>query len=259
MKRLIALSVVLVSSFFLLYGCSGDDGAPGVQGPAGAPGVPQPVKILYLGAVSVSSIDSMIVYSNKKGYFPAGTELYSYSFNSETPAVSFLREFDVILVFTDGFPDDSESTGDNLASYVDAGGTLVITSYCYSTAGYGMRGRIMEEGYSPFQVTAAAGVGGYRAIDFTSLSFPLHPIFNGVDMENCPYWSNGNISNPTMDPTATLLATDDQGANAIAINADGNIIALNLYARYNMTNSYPQFQNAGRLIANALLYIAGSF
>jgi hypothetical protein len=59
-----------------------------------------------------------------------------------------------------------------------------------------------------------------------------------------------------VDPTATVLATESTGMTAVAINADGNIIAVNTYGGRLGVSTYPEMNH---LIANALLFVAGAF
>jgi hypothetical protein len=97
-----------------------------------------------------------------------------------------------------------------------------------------------------------------RLIDDESLTYPLHPIFNGTDVRNLVFFANNNTSNPVLDATATLIALDNYGANAIAINAKGNIMALQVCGSRNSwdTDLYPY---SGILVANCCLFLAGAF
>lgn len=60
-----------------------------------------------------------------------------------------------------------------------------------------------------------------------------------------------------VDESAALLARDQFGANMIAINASGNIVALNTWPSY-IFSSRGVYAEAAKLIANSLMFVAGS-
>ncbi|MCU0639021.1 MAG: hypothetical protein MUF59_04030 [Candidatus Krumholzibacteria bacterium] len=254
MKRFISLFLVAGLFSTLFFGCSGDDGA---AGPAGPSGTPQPIKVLVLGADTEANLKSVVAGAYAYGGFPLGTELGFIDIRTVVPEEATLLAYDVTVVYTDYNITDKPGFGDMLADYIDDGGRLVLLQYCFYT-NVAPAGRIMTAGYSPFQPAAGASIAGNRYISYSSLSFPLHPIFNGTNVKDLEFWSNGNISSPVLDPTATLIALDDKGANAIAINADGNIIALQL-AGAAVAWNIAEYPYAGILIANACLFLAGAF
>jgi hypothetical protein len=114
----------------------------------------------------------------------------------------------------------------------------------------------MTAGYSPFATASTAtGQAGDRIIDINSLTFPLHPVFNGTDVSNLFYEGGGFLSNPVLNTGATLLATNDNGHNALAISANGRIIGSNIWVLG--TFSDPTQTDARKLLANALLFVGG--
>jgi len=238
----------------LFYGCSGDDGA---EGPAGTDGTPRPIKVLVLGADTEVDLKSVVAGAYAYGGFPLGTEIGYLDVRVTVPELATLNAYDVAVVYSDYNITEKAALGDRLADYVDGGGKLVLLQYCFYT-NVAPTGRIMTAGYSPFQAAARADVVGSRYIAYSSLTFPLHPIFNGTDVNNLEFWSNANISSPVLDPTATLIALDDKGANAIAINAEGNIMALQIMGGTNAWNII-EYPYSGILVANACLFLAGAF
>lgn len=250
------ISIFLVIGLFspLFFGCSGEDGA---EGPAGPDGTPRPIKVLVLGADNETNLKSVVAGAYAYGGFPLGTELGFIDIRSTVPEVATLLAYDVVVVYTDYDITDKPGLGDMLADYIDDGGRLVLLQYCFNT-NVAPAGRIMTAGYSPFQAAGIAGISGNRYIAYASLSFPLHPIFNGTNVKDLEFWANANTSSPVLDPTATLIALDDKGANAIAINADGNIIALQLTGAAISWNIV-EYPYSGILIANACLFLAGAF
>lgn len=179
---------------------------------------------------------------------------------TELPAVSTLEQYDVVLVYTNVTSDLTDEFGDVLADYVDGGGRLVLTQTCFSTGlgtyDWSIGGRIMTTGYSPLWPAAGDNISDIRHIAFGSLDFPLHPIFNGTDVRSLQFFANMYTSSPLLDPAATLIATDNTGANAIAINGDGTVIALPTHGAVWNNQDRPY---EGKLMANACLFLGGAF
>jgi hypothetical protein len=256
-KHSVLFLIVLGLLSPLFFGCSGDDGAVGPSGPAGSP---QPIKILFAAADSDNNLKYSVAGAFGCGALPIGTEIDFVSLQSEIPTVSTMKEYDVVLVYTNYPPTEPVLIGDRLAEYVDAGGKLVMTQTCFSTgtggSNWAITGRIMTEGYSPLWPAAGDNLSVTRTISFASLSFPLHPIFNGTDVRNFAFYANSYTSSPPLDPTATLIALDNTGANAIAISANGSVIALCTHGAVwdNATRPYE-----GKLMANACLFMGGAF
>jgi hypothetical protein len=259
--------LVVLMGVLLLAGCAGEDGTMGLQGLQGDPGTPQPIKLLIFGTETEIVLKEMIVSAYDQKLFPLGTTIDFWSLQSGLPPVSGLLQHDVVLAFTNATPANSVAIGDRLAEYIDAGGRLVITQGALSDAGTSLgpiEGRIMSPGYSPLQPGPGSGVIDNRKIDFTSLSFPLHPIFNGTNVLDLCFLSQPNFSRPVFDPGATLIATDTECNAAsttnffcIAINANRNIMALNIFPGWHLNaDLFPEYP---QLIANSLMYVAGAF
>ena len=254
MKRYYLILLIAFVSLSL-FGCGKD----GEDGPAGPDGTPQPIKILLAGAESETNLKSCVAGAFSYGAFPLGTEIDYFDIRSTAPDLATLREYDVVVVHTNSSTSVGAAVGDNLADYVDGGGKVILLEYAFhSSSSLAITGRMATAGYSPFTAAAAASISGDRYISYSSLSFPLHPIFNGTDVKNLRFFANTVTPNPGLDPTATLIALDDKGANAIAINADGNIIAMGICGATVAwdINAYPY---SGILVANACLFLAGAF
>ena len=253
-NRKFKILILMAAAALILNGCSGEDGAVGPKGAEGEPGAPQPIKVLVAGAGFSGTLENIIIEATRLEVFPMGTELNYKYLNSALPELSDLNEYDVVFVHTDYAPYEPDSLGDILADYVDDGGGLVMTQYCFNN-NWGMGGEIMTSGYCPFQKADGDGTSGDRQIDPSSVSIPIHPIFSGADINNLVYWANANFTDSPLDAGATLLATDTGGTNAIAINADGNIVALNMFAgQLNET-----YYSSAKVMANSCLFVAGAF
>jgi len=250
----LVLGLGLLSSF--LFGCSGDDGATGPVGPAGSP---QPISILFAAVDDTTGLEIAAAGAFGCGALPLGTEIAFVSLMDSVPPVSLLQQYDVVLVYTNYEPTLRVEIGDMLADYVDAGGKLVMTQTCFSTGpshDWSIGGRIMTTGYSPLWPAPGDEVWETRFISYESLTFPLHPIFNGTDVRDFEFYANGYTSSPALDPTATLIALDDTGANAIAISANGAVLALTTHGAVWDNQDRPY---EGILMANACLFMGGGF
>jgi hypothetical protein len=253
MKRSLLVFTAVVAVIVYL-GCSGDDGAQGPAGPQGTPGNPQPVKVLFAGAENTAALEDMVIKAYSDGLFPTGSEIHYVNVQDSVPPLSVLRDFDAVLVWSQNALNYSDSIGDALADYVDAGGGLVLGHFCYQLGlSTGLTGRVMTDGYSPFKAVAGATNSGQ--LDVNSLSLPLHPMFNGCDVFNFTYLQQFNFGSPALDTNggATLLATETGGNNLIAISANERIVGMMIFPGW----WFQRWPEAEQFIANALLFVAG--
>ena len=75
------------------------------------------------------------------------------------PTMADLSPFDVAFVYTDGgMGINMTSLGNVLADYVDQGGHLIMTTFLFdsSQSSLAIAGRILTDGYLPFQMSASA-------------------------------------------------------------------------------------------------------
>jgi hypothetical protein len=66
-----------------------------------------------------------------------------------TPDVALLSAYDCVYVWANYAFADNVAYGDNLASYVDGGGKVILGQWCLPTAGNFLSGAIMETDYCP--------------------------------------------------------------------------------------------------------------
>lgn len=177
----------------------------------------------------------------------------SFDHASGTPTLAQLQGYDAVLAFSNSAPADPAALGDVLADYVDGGGCLTMTTYAFSDD-WSFEGRIMTDGYSPFEKTPS---GGYSTPDGDLVPVaPADPIFAGVDVNALVYQSNDNMADGTLDAGATLLATDGSGINMVARAANRPITGFNVWA----VDSECGVNNAEffRMLANSLTSCAGT-
>jgi hypothetical protein len=168
-----------------------------------------------------------------------------YAAYASTPALVDLSGYDAVLAFTNFAPADPAGFGNVLQQYVDNGGGLVLNTYAFS-AQWAAGGGITTAGYSPLVNSGNTGdVSGNLEKAGSSA------IFDGVDLNTLTYFHNANYAQPGLDAGATLLATDGNGVNMIAISANGRIIANNIYPNYGTNNG-----DFYRLTANELLSVS---
>jgi len=205
------------------------------------------------------------------GVLPEGSAVDTFSLLDGSralviPTIEYLQQYDALLVFTDSWPEGHgthetyayDTIGALLADYVDSGGGLVMCQFAISGYAAGIRGRIVDPGYAPLTL------GGWemlseeidRSIVLESLEFPLHPVFTGVDIEQVRLCSvPSGIGRPALDESAVLLAIDDMGTNAVAVNSSGNIVGINTY--YKSFALPEQYSETVRLVANSLVFVSG--
>ncbi len=249
---------IIVSAFCALalvgLGCAGEDGPTGPSGSEGTPGSPVPIKALLAGAEPADTLQAVAIDLFSRGLLPLGSAINIVDVTDSIPPLAFLNDYDAVLVWTTSPVTDPVMLGERLAEYVDAGGGVVIGQMSF-VDGWALLGRFMSD-YSPLQPGPSVGIAVARQIDFFSVSMPLHPILNGVNLRVFPFYSTNQWSNPGLAPGATLIAKDTpSGANAIAVNAAGNVIGLNMSGNH-MRGGYSE---PPKLIVNALLFVAGAF
>lgn len=203
------------------------------------------------------------------GVLPEGSVVDTFSLldGSRTlmiPSIEYLQQYDALLLFTDAWPkvdppfNAYDTIGNLLADYVDSGGGLVINEYTTCDVGPGIRGRLVSPGYAPLRLgrLETGDDQSDRSIVLESLDFPLHPIFAGIDIAGIRLCkARFSLWRPALDETAILLATDDRGTNAVAVNANGSIVGINTY--YKSFALPGEYAETVKLVANSLVFVSG--
>jgi hypothetical protein len=160
-----------------------------------------------------------------------------------TPSLATLVPYDAVLAYTNFYPDNAMLLGDVLADYVDAGGRVSISTYSFSTP-WEMKGRIMASGYSPL-----TNLGTNGNVSGNLMATIPDPIFDGIDLSSVSYFRNTNFAHPGIDAGATLLATDGNAINMIAVNNGRTVVGLNLFPGTDPGGNNTEFY---KLLANSL-------
>jgi hypothetical protein len=145
-------------------------------------------------------------------------EVGEFDAESQTPSLADLLAYDAVFVVNDFTFADPVALGDVLADYVDHGGAVVMTLAAFVN-NYDVRGRFMDQGYSPFVVgpgpLGSASLGSY---DVT------HPIMAGAGFAFAD-----NLAGVTLAPGAQLVAEWNNGLPFIATKKAGRVVGMNIF------------------------------
>ena len=134
------------------------------------------------------------------------------------PSLDQLNAYDCVLVATNYGPADSAATGNVLADYVDAGGTVVEMAGSFGTDGaWELHGRFVTENYGAF-------IHGPALLTYVALGSydPAHPIMAGVST-----MTEELSAGVTIQPDAAWVASWNDGTPLIA--AKDSVVAINSF------------------------------
>lgn len=169
--------------------------------------------VLLLAAADVSLIQETL-----RGFPDLGL-LDSYDARLDTPTLEQLLPYDTVIVIANNAFADSQAIGDVLANYIDTGGTVIQTTPTFFDAegnGWGLRGRFMDDGYSPF-----VGSGDWFTFAELGAFDATHPIMQGVATAGD---SLRQMVDLTADAQLVASWTDDE-----FVATKGNVVALNTF------------------------------
>jgi hypothetical protein len=135
-----------------------------------------------------------------------------------TPTLAQLTPYDVVVAFSNTPYADATTLGNNLADYQDQGGVLVGANFDYYVSPYGLAGRWITGGYSPYNTPGTT--------HFSTATLGTHdassPLLQGVNALSAYYRMTLTVA-----PGATNLANWSDGASAVAVK--GNAVGINAY------------------------------
>lgn len=116
-----------------------------------------------------------------------GVTTDTFFYLNQTPGLSLLRQYDVVLLFNNGIFDETVAIGNQLTDYVELGGNLVIGSFYwqgrgdsqFATPGWGALESIdpfVADTIGPLQMGGAT----YTANDLGTIALRSHPLIQGV-------------------------------------------------------------------------------
>ena len=107
-------------------------------------GPPPSVRVLY----SPSEADDPVLRAAIAAQIGGGTVDY-FDARVANPGAAVLATYDAVFTWANFGYFDNIGFGDELATFVDNGGTVVLGSFCTYTSGNSLAGAIMGAGYSP--------------------------------------------------------------------------------------------------------------
>ncbi len=148
------------------------------------------------GSVSSGPIKALIVYADGSDqglntYLTADSRfgsgnVTSWLATSSIPSVGDMLPYNVVITWGNNGYANSATFGDNLKSYVDAGGGVVVCTFGhYNEGSFGISGGFLSNNYDPIQQTASY-VSGSTTIG--TISAPSHPIMAGVSSASPGYY-----------------------------------------------------------------------
>ncbi len=216
------------------------------------------VRVLLTGAPGGVGFSDPQAKLTDTGLF-AAVDTFDASTSGFTPTLSQLMDYDAVMVWSNGTYASDVELGDVLADYVDEGGGVVLAVFTTSTttAGRSLLGRFDSEGYWIIQPRSGNTSG---LANLGTIHDPEHPTMDGVSS----LLFNGTAflpSTTTLAPHGELIASWDDGRPLVTVSREyPNRVDLGMFPPSEDANgNYWQTATDGaRLMANALLYTAGS-
>lgn len=175
-----------------------------------------------------------------------------------TPTPAELSAFDAVLVWSNMAFADPTALGDNLADYVDGGGSVVVAVFANSstTAGRALAGRWQADDYEIIPAGSGTTTGSATRGPF---DVPNHPIMAGI----ITFAGGSSSFRPTTTDLAAgaiRLATWDDGSTLVAIRNDkaGKRVDLGFYPPSDLVQAdfWDSTTDGTDLMVNALSFAA---
>ncbi|UCF05620.1 MAG: choice-of-anchor D domain-containing protein, partial [bacterium] len=149
--------------------------------------------------------------------FPDIVVVDEFNAAGDTPTLSFLMNYHVVIAISNVSFYDPNALGDVLADYVDEGGGVIMTLATF-VSGWAIGGRFLAEGYSPFEL-------GYGPVGSSNLgNYDIHhPIMAGVSEA----WG-GLLADMPMAPGAVWVADWQSGLPFVATKGE-NVVGVNIF------------------------------
>ena len=108
---------------------------------------------------------------------------------SNTPQLSDLQPYDAVVVFSNSPFADPVTLGNNLADYQDGGGMVTGLQFDWFGSPFGLDGRWITGGYSPFQ-----SPDGFLSGSATEATCTFGPICAGVSGLTSNFWGSMTLT-----------------------------------------------------------------
>jgi hypothetical protein len=126
-----------------------------------------------------------------------------------TPTLEHLQPYDLVVTFSNTFYADPVAFGDVLADYQDAGGVVAALSFVYFGDPFGMQGRWISGGYTPFNTPAA---NNFVTASLGTVHVPTSGLMPGVNGFSAFYRQTATLS-----AGAINIADWSDGVPALAV------------------------------------------
>jgi MYXO-CTERM domain-containing protein len=220
-----------------------------------APATAAAIDVAVYGAPSTASWNNDVVSKlQATGQFDSVTGVMV---STSTPSLASMQQYDAVFVYSDTSFSNGAAMGDVLADYMDAGGGVVMSTFCFwNTHGLAIQGRIKTAGYLPFSVAGQqSGVGLTLSVLDGS-----HPILDGVSSLHGGSSSYHN-SSLSYSSGVSQVANWSNGQPLIGewTPTAGTIVGLNFYPPSQSVRSdfWQTSTDGGLIMANALTFAAG--
>jgi extracellular elastinolytic metalloproteinase len=192
-------------------------------------------KVLLLAAGEVTQIQALLAA------YPDLGQVDTFDARSTTPTIEQLLDYDTVIVIANNPFLDPVAIGDVLADYVDQRGTVVQTTPTFfdpAGNGWGLRGRWLADGYSPF-----IGTGDWFTLASLGPFDETHPIMQGVDEASDSFRQVMDLA-----PGASLVAswTDDE-----FVATQGSVVALNTF----LADGYVWTGDIDLIVHNSIVWL----
>jgi len=164
-----------------------------------------------------------------------------------TPSVAQLQRYAVVLMASDSAAADMPTLSDNLATYLDGGGRVVLATFDFSLGYVGgeIQGRLLSQ-YSPFQPFTSS----LYLTSFLWSYTAAHPVMAGV--ANLTVYFRDGVA---LSTGATAIAYYFDGYPMVA--EKGNVVAINAAIHLSNPDDPNGWVGDGwTLLHNAILYVA---
>ena len=143
-----------------------------------------------------------------------------------TPTVDLMQAYDCVYTWVNSAYLDNVLFGDNLAAYVDAGGSVVLGVFCTFTNGNSLSGLIMTPDYCPVVAPGGANLftlGNYAGDGVTCLydnvvalscTFRDELVLQGSGIQDGSYTEDGEICH-AYRPDGRVVYSNGSGASVL--------------------------------------------
>jgi len=138
-----------------------------------------------------------------------------YDARLSTPTLNELLEYHSVIVMNNLTFNNPISIGDVLADFVDLGGGLILTNATF-VSGWEIRGRLLNEGYIPFNI--GHGPIGYSTLGNFSVSHPIMQRVSTAEADVLAYVTVANDAELIAEWSSGFPFVATKGLSVVAVN-----------------------------------------